>query len=189
MPGMRVYLQNPPVINVGGAAGARAVSVHAAGGEHRRSCTRRRRSSKQRLRQTPGLVDVSSDLQLANPQANVTLDRDRIAALGLTADQVESALSNAFSTRQVSTIYAPNNEYQVIMRVQPKYQQDPSALSLLYLQAPRGEAARPPPLTAGIGPLADAPDSRKRARPALERDERGLGVGRCPSITPASCRR
>ena len=90
----------------------------------------------------PGLVDVSSDLQLTNPQANVGLNRDRIASLGLTAAQVESALSYAFSTRQVSTIYAPNNEYQVIMRVKPEDQRDPSALSLLYLEAPRTGPAR-----------------------------------------------
>ena len=73
----------------------------------------------------------------------MSLDRNRMAALGLTADQVETALANAFSTRQVSTIYAPTNQYQVIMRVKPEYQMDPSGLSLLYLKAPGGRGAGP----------------------------------------------
>jgi HAE1 family hydrophobic/amphiphilic exporter-1 len=80
---------------------------------------------------------VSSDLQLTNPQVNVTLDRNRMAALGLSADQVEGALFNAFGTRQVSTIFAPNNQYAVIMRMKPEDQEDPSALSRLYLKSPR----------------------------------------------------
>jgi HAE1 family hydrophobic/amphiphilic exporter-1 len=68
----------------------------------------------------------------------VSLDRDRIAALGLTADQVEAALAYAYSTIQVSTIYAPTNEYQVLMRVAPQYQDRPDALSLLYVRSSRG---------------------------------------------------
>ena len=78
-----------------------------------------------RLEQLPGLTDVSSDLLLTNPQVNIALDRDRIGALGLTADQVEGALNSAFGQRQVAQIYAPNNAYQVIMRVAPEYQRDP----------------------------------------------------------------
>ena len=85
------------------------------------------------------------------------MDRDRIAALGLTADQVESALSNAFGSRQVTQIYAPNNAYQVIMRVAPEFQRDASALSLLYVRTGEG---RQVPLSSvtrvdtGVGPLA-----------------------------------
>jgi HAE1 family hydrophobic/amphiphilic exporter-1 len=73
---------------------------------------------------------------LKNPQVAVDLDRDQIAALGLTVDQVESALSSAYGARQVSQIFAPNNQYQVVMRVAPEYQADPAALSMLYLTAP-----------------------------------------------------
>ena len=59
------------------------------------------------------------------------LDREQIAALGLTVDQVESALTSAYGSRQISQIFAPNDEYQVIMQVAPKYQRDPAALSML----------------------------------------------------------
>jgi HAE1 family hydrophobic/amphiphilic exporter-1 len=86
------------------------------------------------MRTIAGLQDVTSDLQIRNPQVNVSLDRDKIAALGLTVDQVESALTNAYGSRQVSTIFAPNNQYQVVMQVAPEFQRDPSALSLLYVK-------------------------------------------------------
>ena len=66
------------------------------------------------------------------------MDRDRIAALGLTPDQVETALYSAYGTRQVSQIYAPNNQYQVIMQVAPEFQRDPSALSMLYVRSTSG---------------------------------------------------
>ncbi len=142
IPGVRVFLQNPPVINIGGRQ-ARAQYQFTLQSGSTEELYASAPLLEQRLRATEGLVDVSTDLQLVNPQANVSIDRNRIAALGLTADQLEVALANAFSTRQVSTIYAPTNEYQVIMRVKPEYQMDPSALSLLYLKAPRpaGSAA------------------------------------------------
>ena len=87
----------------------------------------------------PGLQDVTSDLQITNPQLTVDLDREQIAALGLTVDQVETALQLAYGSRQVSQIFAPDDEYQVIMQVAPQYQRDPAALSMLYVQAPGGK--------------------------------------------------
>jgi HAE1 family hydrophobic/amphiphilic exporter-1 len=91
-----------------------------------------------RLRRLPGLADVTSDLQVRNPQISVKLNRDKIAALGLTVDQVETALYNAYGTRQVSQIFAPNNQYQVILQVAPEFQNDPSAMSLLYVRSKTG---------------------------------------------------
>jgi HAE1 family hydrophobic/amphiphilic exporter-1 len=91
-----------------------------------------------KLRDLPGLEDVNSDLQLRNPQVRVDMDRDKISALGLSANQVETALYNAYGTRQVSQIYAPNNQYQVIMQVAPEFQNNPAALSLLYVRSNTG---------------------------------------------------
>ena len=114
---------------------AQPVSVHAAGSRHRRAVPRgagvRGGAAERR-----GIQDVTSDLQLRNPQLDVELDRDQIAALGLTVDQVELALTSAYGTRQVSQIYAPDNQYQVIMQVAPQFQRDPAALSMLYVTAP-----------------------------------------------------
>ena len=87
------------------------------------------------MRALPELQDVSSDLQIKNPQINVDIDRDKATALGVTAQQIENALYTAYGSRQVSTIYAPNNHYQVIMELEPEYQMDPAALSLLYIRS------------------------------------------------------
>ncbi len=85
------------------------------------------------MQRMPGLVDVSSDMQIKNPQVNVQMDRDKIAALGLTVNQVETALYNAYGTRWVSQIYAANNQYNVILQVDPQFQQDSAALSQIYV--------------------------------------------------------
>src|SRR3954470_18342337 len=108
------------------------------------------------MRDLAGLTDVTSDLQIRSPQIDVTFDRDRIAAAGLTVDQVESALSNAYGTRQVTTILAPQNQYQVIMQVAPEFQANTAALSMLYLRGGSGQLV---PLSAvadvkpSVGPL------------------------------------
>src|SRR5581483_12016212 len=86
-----------------------------------------------KLRTDPGLrnlmQDVTSDLQIRNPQVNVDIDRDKASALGITAGQIEDALNTAYSQRQVSTIYAPNNSYRVITETEDQYQLDPSLLA------------------------------------------------------------
>src|SRR5262249_44253878 len=110
-------------------------------------------------RALPGLQDVSSDLQIVNPQVVIDIDRDRASALGVTAEQIENALYNAYGSRQVSTIYTPTNQYWVIMEVEPQYQRDPSLLGLLYI---RSSSSRLVPLNAvaqlsqGVGPLTIA---------------------------------
>jgi HAE1 family hydrophobic/amphiphilic exporter-1 len=93
-----------------------------------------------KMRQIPGLTDVTSDLQITNPQVLVTIDRDKASALGVTAAQVQTALSNAYSSKQVSTIYTPTNQYQVIVEVLPKYQRSSLGLDSLYIRSPGGKA-------------------------------------------------
>jgi HAE1 family hydrophobic/amphiphilic exporter-1 len=66
------------------------------------------------------------------------MDRDKISTLGLSAEQVETALYSAYGTRQVSQIYAPNNQYQVIMQLAPEFQNDPAKLALLYVRSSKG---------------------------------------------------
>jgi HAE1 family hydrophobic/amphiphilic exporter-1 len=88
-----------------------------------------------KMRALPQLQDVTSDLQINNPQVNIDINRDKASALGVTAQQIEDALYYAYGSRQVSTIYAPNNQYQVILELEPKYQTDPSALSMLYIRS------------------------------------------------------
>ena len=95
-------------------------------------------------------------MQIKNPQIRIDMDRDKISALGLTVNQVETALYNAYGTRQVSQIYAPNNQYQVIMQVAPEFQNDPAALSMLYVRSTGGTAGsaqhRSPRVRTDVGP-------------------------------------
>jgi HAE1 family hydrophobic/amphiphilic exporter-1 len=90
-----------------------------------------------KLKQVPSLVDVTSDLQMKNPQLQIDIDRDKASALGITAQQIEDTLYYAYGDRQVSTIYAPNNQYKVILELEPLYQTDPIMLSLLYVRSPK----------------------------------------------------
>jgi hydrophobic/amphiphilic exporter-1 (mainly G- bacteria), HAE1 family len=95
-------------------------------------------------------------MQIKNPQVNIDIDRDRASAFGITAQQIEDALYYAYGSRQVSTIYAPNNQYQVILELEPKYQRDPSALSMLYIHSNSGQLVplnAVATLTQGVGPL------------------------------------
>jgi len=138
VPGIRVFLQNPPPIQIGGQLTKSLYQMTL-------QCpdTDVLYDSAQKfemaLHDAPGLQDVTSDLQIKNPQVKVAVDRDKASVLGLTAEQVEDALYTAYGNRQVSTIYAPNNEYRVIMELLPKYQLDPNSLSLLYVRSGSGQ--------------------------------------------------
>jgi HAE1 family hydrophobic/amphiphilic exporter-1 len=109
-----------------------------------------------KIRTLPGLLDVTSDLQIKNPQVNVVINRDKASTLGVMAQQIEDALYYAYGSRQISTIYAPNNEYDVIMELEPRYQMDPAALQWLYVRANSGQLVPLDALanlTRSLGPL------------------------------------
>src|SRR5205085_1363759 len=81
-----------------------------------------------------GIEDLTSELEVTSPQVDVQIDRDKAAALGVTANQIENAFYDAYGPRWVSTLYAPVNEYKVLLELAPQFQADPSALSLLYFK-------------------------------------------------------
>jgi hydrophobic/amphiphilic exporter-1 (mainly G- bacteria), HAE1 family len=136
IPGIRVFMTNQPPINLGGqGGGARGLYQFTLQDTDTDELYKWAPILEEKIRQYPGLEDVSSDLLLRNPQVTVEMDRDRVSALGLTATQVETALYNAYGTRQVSQIFAPNNQYQVILQVAPQFQTDPAAMSLLYVRS------------------------------------------------------
>src|SRR5262249_53717995 len=82
---------------------------------------------QEKISKLAGFQDVTSDLQLQNRQVLVDFDRDKMGQMGVTADLARNALYSAFGTRQISTIYAPSNDYEVILEIDPQYQRDPSA--------------------------------------------------------------
>ena len=138
VPGMRVYLTNPPPIRFGGRMTKSQYQLTLQGpdtGELYRVAP----LLEARLRELPGLRDISTDLLLKNPQVQLRIDREQAAALGITVEQIQDALFSAYGSRQVSTIYSSDDTYRVILELLPQYQADPSALSLLYVRAPSGE--------------------------------------------------
>ncbi|HEU5453756.1 MAG TPA: efflux RND transporter permease subunit, partial [Terriglobales bacterium] len=111
---------------------------------------------EQKLRTLPGLQDVTSDLQIKNPQVNVQIDRDKAAAQHVSATAIEDALYTAYGQRQISTIYAPNNAYKVVMELKPEFQMDPAALSMLYVRSDTGNLVplnTVATITRDLGPL------------------------------------
>jgi HAE1 family hydrophobic/amphiphilic exporter-1 len=157
VPGVRVFMVNQPPINLGGQQGARSIYQFTLQDTDTAVLYKSAPLLEARIKEIPGVEDVNSDLRLNNPQIQVDIDRDRVSSLGLTVNQVETALYNSYGTRQISQIYAANNQYAVIMGVAPEFQQDPSALSMLYVRSSSGKlvplstVAR---VTTGSGPLS-----------------------------------
>ena len=135
--GIRVFLQNPPPIRIGGNLSKSQYQFTLQGADTKDLYEWAPRLEA-KLRALPGLQDVTSDLQLKNPQVKVGIDRDRAATLGVTPARIEDALYTAYGSRQISTIYAPNNQYQVIMEVAPEHQLDPTSLTSLYVRSESG---------------------------------------------------
>jgi len=156
IPGLAVFLRNPPPIQIGGQVTNSPYQVTLQSPDTE-DMYRVATDFEQKMERLPALQDVTSDLQIKNPQVNVNIDRDKASALGINAAQVEDALYTAYGQRQVSTIYAPNDEYWVVMELEDQYQRDPSALSLLYVRSTTGNLV---PLNAvaslstSLGPLS-----------------------------------
>jgi len=167
IPGIQVFLQNPPPIRIGGQLTKGQYQFTLQSPEFK-ELYEHAPVLEAKIRELPILQDVSSDLQINNPQVNVEIDRDRASALHVTASQIEDALYSAYGARQISTIYTANNQYQVIIELEPQYQMDPSALSMLYIRSS----------TSQLVPLNSVADLR-----------RGLGplsvnhLGQLPSVT------
>jgi HAE1 family hydrophobic/amphiphilic exporter-1 len=134
IPAMEVYLQNPPTIRIGGQV-SKSLYQFSMQSPDRPELYAAVRKLLKALSNEPGLEDLTSDLEIASPQVNVDIDRDKAAALGVTASAVEAAFYDAYGTKWVSTIYGTINEYKVLLELEPKYQSDPAALSLLYFKA------------------------------------------------------
>lgn len=167
VPGIKVSLQNPPPIRLGGQITAGAYQYTLQGGDLEELYAWTDRLLV-RIRKLPGFVDVTSNLNNKSPVIALDVDRDKLAALDLDFGQVEDALQSAFGARQISTIYGSSNQYQVILELAPEFQDDPAILSRLHVRASHG----------GLVPL----DTVARIR----RDNQALTVnhlGQLPAVT------
>ena len=137
IPGIKLYLQNLASIRIGGQL-TKAMYQFSLSSPNSQSLYAASKMLEQKLKTLPELIDVNSDLQIKNLEVDVHVDREKCSQLGVTMEQVEDALNSAYSARQVSTIYAPMNEYWVIVEVEPRYYRSPALLQKLYLRTATG---------------------------------------------------
>jgi HAE1 family hydrophobic/amphiphilic exporter-1 len=156
VPGVRAFLQILPLIRIGGQV-TKSLYQFTLQSPDTQELYRSAPLLEAKMRDLPGFLDVNSDLQLKNPQVQVEIDRGKAAAMGVTVRQIEDALYSAYGSRQISTIYAPNNAYKVLVELAPEYQRDASALSWLYVRAGSGSLVplhAVAQLTQSLGPLS-----------------------------------
>jgi HAE1 family hydrophobic/amphiphilic exporter-1 len=138
VPNVRVFMQNPPPIRIGGLLTS-AQFQYTLQDADLAELYHWNDVMLDKLRQLPGLVDVNTNLKNQSPVIALDVDRDKLAPLGLSFGQIEDALQSAFSSRQISTIYAATNQYQVILEVAPEFQADPATLSKLHVRSTGGK--------------------------------------------------
>jgi HAE1 family hydrophobic/amphiphilic exporter-1 len=158
VPGIRAFLQVPPPIRLGGSP-TKSQYQYTLQDSDTAELYKYAPILEGKVRELPEVQDVTSDMQLSNPQLNVTIDRDRASALGISTQKIEDALYTAYGTRQISTIYAPTNQYQVIMELAPEFQATASGIGMLYVRAATGDLVPLSSLasvTQGTGPLTVA---------------------------------
>ncbi len=155
VPGIRVFLQNPPSIRIGGLL-SKAQYQYTMQDLDLDTLYRSANAMQQSMAKMNLLLDVTSDLYITSPNLTVDIDRDRAASLGVTIEQIQLALGSAFGSQQVSTIYTPSEQYQVIVEVKEDQQREAAALERIYV---RGSSGSLVPLTAvaslkrDVGPL------------------------------------
>jgi len=137
IPGIKAFPQIPSTLQVGGMS-TKSQYQYTLQGPNIDDLYRYSDKLLDRIQDMPILVDVTSDMQLKNPELRVEIDRDLASSLGISAAQIENTLYNAYGSRQVSTIYTPNNQYQVILELKPEDTKDPSVLSMLYIKSDKG---------------------------------------------------
>ena len=156
VPGIRAMLVNPLPVNVGGRRSRSLYqltlqsvdtpALYAAAAQLERV-----------MRDNPELTDVSSDLEMANPELRLDIDRDRALLLGVSPERIQDALYSAYGQREVSTIFGANDQYSVLLEYLPEFRSDAGALDRLHL---RSDTGRLVPLAAvasvreGLGPLS-----------------------------------
>ncbi|HEY1250720.1 MAG TPA: efflux RND transporter permease subunit [Thermoanaerobaculia bacterium] len=136
--GIRAYMQIPPPIRLGGSL-SKSQYQYTLQDSDTAELYKYAPMLEAKMRGLRELQDVTSDIQLANPQLSIAINRDRASALGVTSQQIEDALYTAYGTRQISTIYAPNNQYQVIMELAPEFQASPAGVAMLYVRSKAGD--------------------------------------------------
>jgi HAE1 family hydrophobic/amphiphilic exporter-1 len=155
VPGIKVYMQNPPAIRIGGMS-SKGMYQFTLQGLDLHELYAATDLLKDKIREIPGVQDANTDLEQGSLQANLVVDRDKASSLGLTSRAIDQALGLAYGSSQIATIYTDTNEYKVILEVAPEFSSNPNMLRQLYVRASGGNLV---PLstiahfTRGSGPL------------------------------------
>jgi HAE1 family hydrophobic/amphiphilic exporter-1 len=155
IPGIRAFMTVPPSIRIGGMSTRSNYQVTIQGTEHE-AIVKGAQALEARMNAMPELVGVNSDLENRAPQVVVKIDRDAAAAAGVNVESILTTLSSAYGSRQVSQIYTPTNDYQVILEVLPEHQSSPESLRQLYVRSAAGALvplASVTQVTEGVGPV------------------------------------
>jgi hydrophobic/amphiphilic exporter-1 (mainly G- bacteria), HAE1 family len=135
VPGIRAFVQNPPIIRVGGRL-SNAQYQYSMQDVDLDSLYKWSGTMREEIAKLPGLMDVATDLKLQSPTVRMTINRDKAATLGVLPDQIEAMLASSFGSRRISTIYTASDQNAVMIEIDPAYQQDPNSLKKLYVRAP-----------------------------------------------------
>ncbi len=166
VPGVKVFFQPVQNIRIGGVT-SKSEFQYTLQSSDTETLYKVADDMEERLAKLPGLRDVTSDLEISNPQLTIDLDRDKAAALGITEQKLREALYTQYGTRQVATLYTPTDQYAIIAEVQPRFQKDATDLTRVYLRTASG-AVVPLETVANIrhtiGPLQVA---HQRQQPAV----------------------
>jgi HAE1 family hydrophobic/amphiphilic exporter-1 len=153
---MKLFLQNPPAINIG-AQQSNAEFQLVVLGPDTNVLYRAAGDLEQLLRGEKILQDVNSNLELRNPEILIDIQRDRAAALGITPQQIQSTLYDAYGARRVTSIYSASDQFSVLMQLDTPFQADINALSALHVKSTNQQMV---PLSSvatirsGVGPLS-----------------------------------
>lgn len=154
--GLRVFMNNPPSIRIGGLISTSDYQLVLQGSDQKQ-LYEASQALEARLRESRLLQDVNSSLELSNPEIQIDILRDRAAVLGVSPQQVEAALYNAYGGRRISTLYGSTDQYNVLLELDPKFQRDINALRSLFVQSTTGQMV---PIQAvadirmGVGPVS-----------------------------------
>ncbi len=156
VPGIRAMLVNPLPITIGGRR-ARSLYQLTLQGIDTTQLYEVSKKLERVMLESPVLIDVSSDLQMDNPELNINIDRNRALLLGVSPEQIEDTLYSAYGERDVSTIFGANDQYSVIVEFQPQFQTNAAALDLLHIRSSQGQLvplSTVATLKEGLGPLS-----------------------------------
>jgi HAE1 family hydrophobic/amphiphilic exporter-1 len=166
VPGLRVFVLNPPPIRVGGRL-SNAEYQYTLQDLDLDTLYHWAEVMRMEMRKLEGFQDVTSDLQIKSPTVLVKIDRDRAAALGVDARRIEATLAAAFGSRKISTIHTASAQYQVILEIDPKHQRRIEGLSQLFVNSKSGKQIRLDAVTKVVTEVAPLAINHQGLLPAV----------------------